>query len=52
MNGAVYESGNVFFKLSTAHVQGVLATPLTVRDLAVGELTYTLMRGTVYSVDS
>ena len=51
MNGAVYESGNVFFKLKYARTyEGVLATPLTVRDLAVGELTYTLMRGTVYSV--
>ena len=51
MNGAVYESGNVFNKLKYAKTyQGVLATPLTVRDVAVGELIYTLMRGTVYSV--
>jgi lipooligosaccharide transport system permease protein len=51
MNGAVYESGNVFFKLKYARTyEGVLATPLTVRDIAVGEMTYTLMRGLVYSV--
>jgi lipooligosaccharide transport system permease protein len=51
MNGAVYESGNVFSKLKYAKTyEGVLATPMTVRDIAVGELIYTLMRGTVYSV--
>jgi lipooligosaccharide transport system permease protein len=51
MNGAVYEGGNVFYKLKYARTyEGVLATPLTVRDIAVGELVYTLMRGTVYSV--
>ena len=51
MNGAVYESGNVFFKLKYARTyEGVLATPMTVRDVALGELTYTLMRGTVYSI--
>ena len=51
MNGAVYESGNVFFKLKYARTyEGVLATPMTVRDIALGELTYTLLRGTVYSI--
>ena len=51
MNGAVYESGNVFFKLKYARTyEGVLATPMTVRDVALGELTYTLIRGTVYSI--
>jgi lipooligosaccharide transport system permease protein len=51
MNGAVYESGNVFFKLKYAKTyEGVLSTPMTVRDVAVGELIYTLMRGTVYAV--
>lgn len=51
MNGAVYESGNVFFKLKYAKTyDGVLATPMTVRDVALGELTYTLIRGTVYSI--
>src|SRR3546814_20348339 len=38
MNGAVYESGNVFFKLKYAKTyEGVLATPLTVRGVASGE---------------
>ena len=51
MNGAVYESGNVFFKLKYARTyDGVLATPMTVRDVAVGELLYTLLRGAVYAV--
>jgi lipooligosaccharide transport system permease protein len=51
MNGAVYEAGNVFFKLKYARTYaGVLATPLTVRDVAVGELLYTLLRGLVYCV--
>ena len=51
MNGPLYESGNVFFKLNYAKTyEGVLATPLTVRDVALGELTYTLLRGTVYAV--
>jgi lipooligosaccharide transport system permease protein len=51
MNGSVYESGNVFFKLKYARTyEGVLATPMTVRDVALGELTYTLLRGTVYSI--
>ena len=50
MNGAVYESGNVFFKLKYAKTyEGVLATPMTVRDVALGELTYTLIRGAVYA---
>lgn len=51
MNGAIYESGNIFFKLKWARTyEGVLATPLTVRDVAVGELLYTLIRGLVYCV--
>ena len=51
MNGAVYEAGNIFFKLKYARTyEGVLATPLTVRDVAVGELLYTLLRGLAYCV--
>ena len=52
MNGAVYETtGNVFFKLKYARTyDGVLATPLTVRDVALAELLFALMRGAVYSV--
>jgi lipooligosaccharide transport system permease protein len=52
MNGAVYETtGNVFFKLKYARTyEGVLATPLGVRDIALAELIFALMRGTVYAV--
>jgi lipooligosaccharide transport system permease protein len=50
MNGPVYEAGNIFFKLKYARTyDGVLATPLSVRDVAFGELVYTLMRGAVYA---
>ena len=52
MNGAIYETtGNVFFKLNYAKTyDGVLATPLGVRDIAVGETLFALMRGAIYSV--
>ncbi len=51
MNGAVYESTiNIFAKLKWGRVyEGVLATPLGVRDVAIGELTYALMRGALYA---
>jgi lipooligosaccharide transport system permease protein len=51
MYGAVYESTiNVFAKLKFARTyEGVLATPLGVRDVALGELIYALMRGAVYA---
>jgi lipooligosaccharide transport system permease protein len=51
MNGAVYESTiNIFAKLKWGRVyEGVLATPLGVRDVALGELTYALMRGVLYA---
>jgi lipooligosaccharide transport system permease protein len=51
MNGATYECVNIFFKLKYAKTyDAVLATPLGVRDVAVGELIYALMRGAVYAV--
>ena len=52
MNGAIYETtGNVFFKLKYAKTyDGVLATPLGVRDIAIGETVFALMRGSVYAV--
>ena len=52
MNGAVFESTtNVFAKLKWGRTyEGVLATPLGVRDLALGELIYALMRGGIYAV--
>jgi lipooligosaccharide transport system permease protein len=51
MNGAVAESiFNVFFKLNFAKTyDGILATPLGIREIAVGELVWSLIRGTLYS---
>jgi lipooligosaccharide transport system permease protein len=51
MNGAIYDATfNVFFKLKMAKLyDGVLATPMGVRDVALGELSWALMRGTMYS---
>jgi lipooligosaccharide transport system permease protein len=52
MNGGTYEATfNVFAKLKWGRVyDAVLATPLTPRDVAVGELTWALVRGSVYAV--
>jgi lipooligosaccharide transport system permease protein len=52
MNGAIYDSTfNVFFKLKYAKTyDAVLATPLGVGDVALGEVTWALIRGTIYSV--
>jgi lipooligosaccharide transport system permease protein len=52
MNGAVYDSTfNIFFKLKYAKLyDSVLATPLGPRDVAVGEISWALLRGLVYSV--
>jgi lipooligosaccharide transport system permease protein len=51
MNGAVYDSTmNVFHKLKYAKVyDAVLATPMTVGDVALGEITWALIRGLLYS---
>jgi lipooligosaccharide transport system permease protein len=51
MNGAIYDSTfNVFFKLRYAKTyDAVLSTPLGVGDVAVGEVTWALIRGTMYS---
>jgi lipooligosaccharide transport system permease protein len=52
MNGAIYDSTtNVFFKLRYAKTyDAVLATPLGIGDVAVGEITWALMRGSIYAV--
>lgn len=52
MNGAVFDSTfNVFFKLKYARLyDSVLATPLGPRDVAVGEIGWALIRGTLYAV--
>jgi lipooligosaccharide transport system permease protein len=51
MNGAVFDSTfNVFFKLKFARLyDSVLATPMGPRDVAVGEITWSLMRGALYA---
>jgi lipooligosaccharide transport system permease protein len=51
MNGAVYESTmNVFFKLKYGKTyDAMLATPLKVGDLAMGEIAWCLTRGGLYA---
>jgi lipooligosaccharide transport system permease protein len=51
MNGAVFDATfNVFFKLKYAKLyDAVLATPVSTGDVALGEITWALLRGTVYS---
>jgi lipooligosaccharide transport system permease protein len=51
MNGAVFDTTfNFFVKFKYLHTyDAILATPMTVRDVAVGEVGWALLRGTVYS---
>jgi lipooligosaccharide transport system permease protein len=51
MNGAVLDTTfNFFFKFKYAHTfDAMLATPLRVTDVAVGETTWALLRGALYS---
>jgi lipooligosaccharide transport system permease protein len=50
LNGAIAESiFNVFFKLNFSRTyEGILATPLGIREIAIGELIWSLMRGGMY----
>jgi lipooligosaccharide transport system permease protein len=52
MNGAVYESTmNVFFKLKHAKLyDAMLATPLQVGDVTMGEIAWCLSRGGIYAI--
>ena len=52
MNGAIFDSTyNVFFKLRYQKTyDAVLATPLGVGDVALGEVTWALLRGTLYAL--
>jgi lipooligosaccharide transport system permease protein len=51
MNGAVYESTNLFFKLRYDRVyESMLATPMEPRDIAVGELLFSQLRGLAYAL--
>jgi lipooligosaccharide transport system permease protein len=51
MNGAIYDSTmNVFHKLKWARIyDAALATPLSAGDVAVGEITWALIRGQIYA---
>lgn len=51
MNGAIAETiFNVFFKLNYERTyEGILATPLGIREIAIGELIWSLFRGTLYA---
>ncbi len=51
MNGAVFDTTfNFFIRLKYAKLyDAVLATPLEPRDVALGEVTWALLRGTFYS---
>src|SRR2546430_8398408 len=51
MNGAVFDSTfGVFFQLKYAKTyDAILATPMAVEDVAVGEIGWALLRGVVYA---
>ena len=52
MNGAVFETiFNIFFKLNYAKTyEGVLATPMGIAEIAIGEMIWALMRAALYAV--
>jgi lipooligosaccharide transport system permease protein len=51
MNGAIFESTmNIYHKLKYQRLyDSVLATPMTVPDVALGEIGFSMMRGVLYS---
>lgn len=52
MNGAIYDSTfNMFYKLKYAKTyDAMLSTPLSVGDVALGEVTWALIRGALYAL--
>ena len=51
MNGAIYDSTNVFWKLKYARTyDAVLSTPIGPADVAVGETAWALFRGFLYAI--
>jgi lipooligosaccharide transport system permease protein len=51
MNGSIFDATfNIFFKLKISKTYDAqLSTPLRVRDIALGDLSWSLMRGSLYS---
>jgi lipooligosaccharide transport system permease protein len=51
MNGAIYESTvNIFFKLKYGKIyDAILSTPMQPGDVAVGEISWSLIRGALYA---
>ncbi len=51
MNGAVIETTfNIFFKLRFGNTyEGILTTPMSPRDIAIGEIGWALFRGALYA---
>jgi lipooligosaccharide transport system permease protein len=51
MNGAIAETiFNVFFRLNYERIyEAMMSTPLGIRDIAIGELIWSLFRGTMYA---
>jgi len=51
MNGAIYDSSNVFWKMKYAKTyDAVLSTPIGPADVTVGETSWALFRGFLYAV--
>jgi lipooligosaccharide transport system permease protein len=52
MNGAVFETiFNVFFRLNFAKTyDGILATPMGIKEIAIGEMLWALMRASLYAI--
>jgi lipooligosaccharide transport system permease protein len=51
MNGAVYDTTNMFFRLRYEKAyDGMLATPMNVGDIALGEVIWALGRGALYGL--
>lgn len=50
MNGAVFDSTvTIFFKLRNKIYDSILATPLTAADVAIGEISWAMIRGLAYT---
>jgi lipooligosaccharide transport system permease protein len=51
MNGAFYESTNIFFKLRFQKTyDSILATPVRAQDVAIGETAWAVVRSVIYAV--